>query len=125
MKFFNDQINVLKQALIRLIYTIEQWLTYFTMKYLPLSNLFFFAHFLSEANVWTPFCNTPSETLRGDIFVSPQTTFPLPGTHCNTKFDPTNIFSFPATNLVSPVPNDHWFERQSGVNSHRLNLQNR
>ena len=35
-----------------------------------------------------PVCNTPGETLPGDIFVSPQTTFPLPGAHC--KFDPTN-----------------------------------
>ena len=39
----------------------------------------------------TPLCNTPGKTLPGDIFVSPRTTFPLPGTHFNTKFDPTNI----------------------------------
>ena len=36
---------------------------------------------------------------------------------------PDEHFSSPATNLVSPGPNDHWFERQSGVNSHRLNLE--
>ena len=39
----------------------------------------------------TPLCNTPSETLPGDIFVSLRTTFPISGTHFNTKFDPTNI----------------------------------
>ena len=39
----------------------------------------------------TPLCNTPGETLPGDIFVSPRTTVPLPGTHCNTRFNPTNI----------------------------------
>ena len=44
MNVYNDQVEILKQTLIQLIYIIEQWLTYFTMKSLPVSNLFFFVH---------------------------------------------------------------------------------
>ena len=67
----------------------------------------------------THLCNT----LPGDIYVFLRTTFPLPGTHCNTKFDLMNISLPWQLAWFPPVPNNHWFERQSGVNSHRLNLE--
>ena len=70
----------------------------------------------------TPLFNTPSKTLPGDFLC-------LHGQHFHSpaplqyQIRPDEHFSSPATNLFTPVPNDHWFERHSEVNSHRLDLE--
>ena len=69
-----------------------------------------------------PSVTLPVNPTRWHFCVSPDN-FSTPRHPLQYQIRPDENFSSRAIKLVSPVPNDHWPERQSGVNLHRLNLE--
>ena len=121
LSLFTEQIIHIPQLFTMDLFSMQQQADWSTMADTS-KNCHKFSIHLNFV-VWkTSSCRHPSVT--HPVKPYPMTFLCLPGTHCNTKFDPTNI-SLPQQLIWLPrcPMADHWFERQSGVNSHRRNLE--